>query len=160
MIRHRVSSSGRIEARPDRVYWAIADYKEQHPHIIPPEYFVRLEVLEGGIGAGTRTRVEMRVLGGTTRVFEQLVTEPEPGRVLVETNQDGSGVTTFTVEKVDRGECSQVTIATNIVARPGVAGLVERLLASLLLPRIYRKELARLAEYVAQHQPDRESPSR
>ena len=144
---YRVSSSGRIEARPGRVYAAIADYREQHPQIIPPEYFGRLEVLGGGMGAGTRTRVQMRVLG-TTRVFEQVVTEPEPGRVLVETNQDGSGVTTFTVEKADDGECSQVTIATDIVARPGFSGFMERLFTSLLLPRIYRKELARLAEHV------------
>ena len=145
---YRVSISRRIAARPDRVYSAIADYRERHQRIIPPEYFRRLEVLEGGAGAGTRTRVEMRVLGAT-RVFEQTVTEPEPGRVLVETNQDGSGVTTFTVESVDDGKCSQVTIATDIAARPGVTGSLERLSVSLLLPRIYRKELARLAECAA-----------
>jgi hypothetical protein len=149
---YRVSSRGRIEARPARVYAAIADYERQHPNIIPPEYFRRLEVLEGGVGAGTRTRVEMRVLG-TTRVFEQVITEPEPGRVLVESNQDGSGVTTFTVEPADGGEASVVTIATDMVARPGVPGALERLLTSMLLPRIYRKELARLADYVARQRP-------
>jgi len=144
---YRVSRSGRIEAPPDRVYAAIADYREHHPHIIPPEFFGRLDVLEGGRGAGTRIRVEMHVLGAARR-FEQVVTEPDPGRVLVETNQDGSGVTTFTVEKADGGECSEVTIATDLVARPGVSGFLERLLVSLLLPRIYRKELERLGDYV------------
>jgi hypothetical protein len=144
-----VSRSARINARAAQVYAAIADYRQQHPHIVPPEFFPRLEVLEGGVGAGTRTRVEMRVLG-TTRVFEQVVTEPEPGRVLVESNQDGSGVSTFTVDSVDGGESADVTIATEIEARPGIAGLAERLVTSVMLPRIYRKELAQLAAYVAQ----------
>ena len=150
--RYRVSSSARIGAPPARVYAAIADYRAQHPHIVPPEFFPRLEVLEGGVGAGTRTRVEMRALG-TTRVFEQKVTEPEPGRVLQEENLDGSGVTTFTVERGDGGESAYVTIATEIVARPGLSGFLERMVISLMLPRIYRKDLARLAEYLAQGRP-------
>jgi hypothetical protein len=68
----------------------------------------------------------------------------------VETNQDGSGVTTFTVEDADGGESSYVTIATEIVSRAGVSGLLERLATSVIFPRIYRKELAQLAKYVAQ----------
>jgi uncharacterized protein YndB with AHSA1/START domain len=147
MSRYRVGCSRTIAAPPSRVYAAIADYRTQHPQIVPPEYFRRLEVLEGGVGAGTRTRVEMLVLG-RTHVFEQVVTEPEPGRVLMESNQDGSGVTTFTVEQAGDGASSQVTIATDIESRPGVSGLVERMLTSMLLPRIYRKELARLAAFV------------
>ena len=147
---YRVSRSRHIAAHPSRVYAAIADYREQHPQIIPPQYFRRLEVLEGGKGAGTRTRVELCVLG-VKRAFEQVVTEPEPGRVLAETNQDGSGVTTFTVETTDGGKGSQVTIVTDMVARPGVSGFLERLFTSVLLSRIYRKELARLADYVTRH---------
>ena len=152
MSPYRVSSTGKVRARAARVYAAIADYKEQHPHIIPPEYFRRLEVLEGGVGAGTRTRVEMRVLG-STRVFEQVVTEPEPGRVIMEANQDGSGVTTFTVDAADGGASAQLTIATDVVARPGLAGYLERFLVSLLLPRIYAKEIARLGAYLSQSEP-------
>jgi hypothetical protein len=147
-----VSTSAKIRARPAQVYAVVADYERQHPHIVPPEHFPRLEVIEGGVGAGTRTRVQMRVLG-RTRVFEQVVTEPEPGRMLMETNQDGSGVTTFTVDDTDGGESAQVTIATDIVSRPGVSGFLERLIVSLMLPRIYHKELARLAEHVARQRP-------
>ncbi len=149
---YRVSTTGKIRARPAQVYAVIADYERQHPHIVPPEYFRRLEVIEGGVGAGTRTRVKMRVLG-RTRVFEQVVTEPEPGRRLMETNQDGSGVTTFTVDDADGGESARVTIATDLMGRPGVSGFLERLFASLMLARIYRRELARLADYVAQQRP-------
>jgi hypothetical protein len=52
------------------------------------------------------------------------------------------------VEKADGGESSQVTIATEIVARPGISGVLERLFTSAMLKRIYRKELGRLAEYL------------
>jgi Polyketide cyclase / dehydrase and lipid transport len=142
-----VSVGGRVKAAPARVYGVIADYREHHPRIIPPEYFRKLEVLAGGVGAGTRTRVEMRVLGAT-RTFDQVVTEPEPGRVLMEANSGGQGVTTFTVEDAGAGE-TQVTITTELDGRPGLAGTVERLLTSTMLRRIYRKEIARLAEYVA-----------
>jgi hypothetical protein len=148
MKRYRVGSSARIAAPPDRVYATIADYRQHHPNIIPPKYFRRLEVLEGGIGAGTRTRVEMRIFG-SSRVFEQVVTEPEAGRALMETNLDGSGVTTFTVKAADGGQSADVSITTEISARPGVRGLVERLFISLLFPKIYRNELAQLARYLA-----------
>lgn len=143
----RVSASGRVPAPPAQVYAVIADYRRHHPNIVPPEYFGQLDVLEGGVGAGTRIRVEMHVLG-TSRVFELVITEPEPGRVLVEANPDGSGLTTFTVEAAAEG-ASRVTIATDITWRPGFTSFVERLSASNLFPRIYRRELARLAEYVA-----------
>jgi hypothetical protein len=134
------------------VYAVIADYERHHPHIVPRDSFRRLDVVEGGVGAGTRTRVEMRV-AGRTRTFEQVVTEPEPGRVLMESNQDRSGVTTFTVDPAGGGESALVTIVTELRARPGISGFLERLLVSLFLPRIYRKELATLAEYVARRWP-------
>jgi hypothetical protein len=63
----------------------------------------------------------------------------------MESNTDGSGVTTFTVDPGDRGESAHVTIATEVAARPGVSGLLERMFTSIMLPRIYRKELALLA---------------
>ena len=145
---YRVSVSSRINAPPAMVYGIIADYRDHHPHIVPPDYFTALEVLEGGVGAGTRTRVTMQVLG-KERVFEQIVTEPEPGRVIMETNADGSAVTTFTVEPAGE-RASQLTIATNFPRQRGLRGVVERMAVSLLFPRIYARELARLAEYVEQ----------
>jgi hypothetical protein len=151
MTRYQVSSSGRIAASPARVYGVIADYRWHHPQIVPPAYFRRLDVLEGGVGAGTRTRVEMRVLG-STRVFEQVVTEPEPGRVLMESDSDGLSVTTFKVEQGGGRDTTQLTITTALVARPGVAGLLERLIMSVVLRRIYRKEIVQLAAYLARQQ--------
>ena len=149
MQSYRVSASRRIDASPAQVYAIIADYKQHHPHIVPPEFFTRLEVLEGGVGAGTRTRVHMQVLG-KRRVFEQVITEPEPGRLLMEANADGSAVSTFTVEASGSG--SHVTIETEVPLQTGIQGALERLAVSLLFPRIYKKELARLAEYAGRQQ--------
>jgi hypothetical protein len=124
----------------------LADYHKHHPRIVPPKYFRRIDVLQGGTGAGTRTRIEMRVLG-VTKVFEHIVSEPEPGRVLVESDTDGSTVTTFTVDAAGDG-LTHLTIATDLRTRGGIAGAIERFVSSLVLPRIYRAELARIAEYV------------
>jgi hypothetical protein len=145
--RYVVAASGRIAAPPPRVYGVIADYRQHHPQIVPREYFPRLDVLAGGVGAGTRTRVQMRVLGAT-REFEQVITEPEPGRVIMESEADGPSVTTFTVDAMEGGAATHLRIATELVARPGLAGALERLVTSAMLRRIYRKEIARLSEYV------------
>lgn len=149
MSQYRVSRSATIKGRRAQVYAVIADYRQHHPRIAPPKYFRKVEVLEGGVGAGTRTRVEMRVLG-TTRVFEQVVTEPEPGRVLLETDSDGLSSTTFTVDEGATPESARVTITTDVTARPGISGFLERLFTSVMLRRIYRMELAQLAAYMAE----------
>jgi hypothetical protein len=68
-----------------------------------------------------------------------------PARVLVESDPDGSNATTFAIDPGDGGGSTHLTITTEIVARPGVLRFVERLLTSMTLRRVYRKELARLA---------------
>ena len=72
----------------------------------------RRRVCAPGVGAGTVIRVDMRVLG-RPQTFRAVVTEPEPGRVLVETNDNGY-VTTFTVEPRAEGQHAYVTIATEM----------------------------------------------
>lgn len=82
-------------------------------------------VEEGGIGEGTRIRFQVRVLGTTTK-FRAVVTEPEPGRVLVERNIEGSdSVTTFIVEPGAAPGESNVTIETVMSTKPGLAGKIE-----------------------------------
>ena len=98
MSRYRVSRSAAIKAQSTRVTRSSPTIASTTRGSPPRKYFRKVEVLEGGVGAGTRTRVEMCVLG-TTRVFEQIVTEPEVGRVLLETDSDGLSSTTFTVNK-------------------------------------------------------------
>ena len=79
-----VSKSAEIGAPADRLYGIIADYRNGHPRILPPA-FTELTVEAGGVGAGTRIRVGMRMLG-RVMTFPAEVSEPDPGRVLVERN--------------------------------------------------------------------------
>jgi hypothetical protein len=140
----RVSVSARIDAPPRALYDIIADYREGHPRIIPRPPFVALDVEEGGVGAGTVVRVQMRMLG-RLETFRAVVTEPDPGRVLVETNDTGY-VSTFTVVPEAGGERARVTIATEKKRRGGSLGALEARLVPRRLRPVYVRELELLAE--------------
>lgn len=137
-----VRASARVKAPAEVVYGIIADYRNGHPQILPRQYFEWLEVEQGGRGAGTVIRFQMRVLG-QTRVLRAVVTEPEPGRVLVETDTSGVGpVTTFTVEQ--EGSGTHVSFSTELTSAGGLLGVVERFVLSRILRRIYARELEQL----------------
>ena len=102
-----VSASARIEAPARRVYELIADYRDGHKRIVPPRYFKSLDVEEGGFGAGTIIRVTMHILGAD-RTYRARVTEPEPGRVITETDLENGLATSFTV--TPNGDAADVTI--------------------------------------------------
>ena len=142
----RASESLDIAAPAQVVYDIIADYRAGHPQILPPEYFGRLDVEAGGRGAGTKIRFEMKAFGRIT-VSTATVTEPVPGRKLLETLETGI-LTTFRVASLP-GDGSRVTITTSYT-KPGLRGWLDRLLAPGYLRRMYRAELALLAR-VATH---------
>ena len=73
------------------------------------------------------------------------LTEPEPGRVLTESDLNSSLVTTFTVER--RGSGSLVKITTGWQGAGGIGGFFERLFAPRVMRRIYLDELERLDGY-------------
>jgi hypothetical protein len=151
-IRGRASASSGIEAPAACVYSILADYNRHHPRVLPREYFKSLEVEEGGVGAGTRIHVTMRVLG-TTIEFQHIVSEPEPGRVLVESDADGGTATSFTVDPLDSGAASMLTISTEFTTqRRGILGQIERYLTIRTLRRIYKKELSLIAKYAQDRQ--------
>src|SRR5262249_14871310 len=102
MPRHQVSAEAVVDAPAGRAYAVIADYRDGHPHILPRPPFVSLDVEQGGTGAGTVIRFQMRVFG-RVRTFRAAITEPEPGRVLAETDLDTGTLTTFTVVPVEDG---------------------------------------------------------
>src|SRR4028118_662792 len=83
---HKVSASTIINAPATLVYNILADYRDGHPHILPKPFFKSLEVLEGGIGEGTRIRFQTEAFG-KTQTFNSVITEPDPGRWLVEHDQ-------------------------------------------------------------------------
>ncbi len=138
-----------LNAQPADVYATIADYQHGHPNILPKESFYNLTVEQGGYGAGTVIRFTMNALG-TELPFYQRVSEPEPGRVLVEQDIDSPQhvVTTFTVSPVEH-EKARVEITTTMNTSPGFKGLMERIIVPILNPSVYRKEL-KLLEAFAQ----------
>ncbi len=138
----RVSQSSIISAPAPVVYGIIADYREGHPAILPPRYFESLEVERGGSGAGTRIRFRMRAFG-TARTVRADITEPVPGRELLETDLATGAATRFLVEPAQDGRASRVTFETTWT-KDGVSGWVERCLAPRYLRQVYRAELVLL----------------
>lgn len=147
MSQIHVEISEVIEARPDKVYAILSDYRVGHPAILPKPYFTELVVEEGGQGAGTIVRVGMEVMGKAF-AYRQTISEPEPGRVLKEADPAAGVFTTFTVDPLNGGTHSRVTIATDAALSPGLTGWLERVFNPPLMRRIYRQELQNLAEYV------------
>jgi hypothetical protein len=148
MSQLHIEASDIINARPDEVYAILSNYHEgHHPAILPKPYFTELDIERGGQGAGTVIRVGMKVLG-VERTYHLEVSEPEPGRVLVEADEAAELTTTFTVEPLNDGQQSRVTIATDMPAASGFMGFVEKLVNPPVTRYIYRKELKQLDEWV------------
>ena len=142
-----VAVTRRIPAPPDAVYGVFADYRDAHPRILPPSFFTGLRVVEGGHGAGTVIDVDGR-FAGRTRTLRGHVTEPEPGRLLVEAYPAERMVTTFRVDPAGHG--SQVTIATQMPRRWGPIGWLEERIVRRLLARVFGEELDLVADYLAE----------
>lgn len=141
---HVVRASALIPARRERVYNILANYRDGHPRILPKQ-FSNLVVEQGGLGAGTVIRFQMSVFG-RKQTFRAEISEPEPGRVLVETYLDANGaITTFTVDEGTAPADSRVTISTELPVRGGFLGLIEGKLSGVSLRPIYERELENLA---------------
>jgi hypothetical protein len=145
MSDYYVETTKIINAPSERVYGIIADYHKGHPKVLPSRYFSNLTVTDGGKGAGTRFKVEMNVFGAKA-LYDMTVTEPQPGRMLVEEDIKVGVVTTFTVEPVDENQKTQVTISTRAKTSPGFKGKVEKVLNPVIIRRIYRQEREQLSE--------------
>lgn len=137
-----VTATETIAAPAMVVYGILADYRVGHPGILPPKYFRSLAVEHGGTGAGTRIRFEM-VAAGRVHEIRADITEPAPGRELVETALHNGAITRFLVEPgADDGTC-RMTFETRYQA-PGVRGWFESLVVPGFLRTVYREEMALL----------------
>jgi hypothetical protein len=147
MSRIRAEASALMAAPAARIYAILADYRQGHPRILPRRYFSDLRVEHGGVGAGTLIHFRLKVLGSTRSISAE-VHEPEPGRVLAETDLATGAVTLFLVKPDGDENHTRVTIATEWTSG-GVRGWVERLLAPPMLRKIYLEELRNLAVLAA-----------
>ena len=146
MAQHTFGASALIDAPAAQVYGIIADYRNGHPYILPKPYFVGMQVEQGGLGAGTVINFQMKLMGRVER-FHSEITEPEPGRLLVETDHGRGSMTTFRVESREDGKKSYVIITTQTNVPDGFAGKIQVWLTARLLQPIYVKELRRLSEF-------------
>jgi Polyketide cyclase / dehydrase and lipid transport len=138
-----VAAARDIAAPAEAVYGYIADFREHHPKF-RPDAFSNFQIESGGVGDGTITRFRITA-GGRSREYRMAVAEPEPGRVLTESDTGSSLVTTFTVSP--QGSASHVQIDTSWEGAGGVGGFFERMFAPRVLRKIYSEELDRLDAY-------------
>lgn len=142
----RAEATQVIAAPPAVVYTCLADFSH-HQKFLPPA-FSNFAVLSGGTGAGTVARFSVTA-GGRSRNYEMHLSEPEPGRVLVETDKNSSLVTTFTVDADGAG--ARVRISTTWQsAAGGIGALFEKRFAPRAMAKIYKDELRRLEAYANQ----------
>lgn len=137
-----VEHEGPVGAPAELTYRLIAD--DEHHQRFLPDSFSDFEVVEGGVGAGTVHRFKVTA-GGRTRDYEMEVAEPEPGRVITETDRLSTLVTRF--EVTPAGDTCRVRIATTWQGGTGIKGFFERTFAPRALRAIYADELARLDVY-------------
>lgn len=135
-----------IDAPAAQIYDVLADYHVGHAAIVPKKYFKKLEVLEGGVGAGTKFYALLNVYG-TEAEFTLTVSEPEPGRVLSESDPVAGITTTFTLEPLSERR-TRVTISSETRVKPGLQGWLEKTFTPMISRKIYREELGILAKYV------------
>ena len=62
MATMRIRAERSLAAPPERVYRCIADYREHHPRFLPPA-FSNFRVEQGGVGAGTEIRFQLKAGG-------------------------------------------------------------------------------------------------
>lgn len=146
MSQIRVEVEKDIDAPAELVYRLIADHQRHHPKFLPPA-FSDFQLESGGVGEGTVTRFKVTA-GGRTRTYHMDVTEPDPGRVMRESDRESSLVTTWTVEP--QGSSARVHLCTTWDGAGGIGGFFERTFAPRVMRGIYADELERLNQYARQ----------
>ncbi len=130
-----------VRAPAQRTLAALADYEGVRGRILP-EQFSDYRVEAGGQGAGTR--VAWRFAATRKRVRDQVMVVTEPAEnTLVESDQNSSLVTTWTVHPADAGS-STVRVRTTWQGAGGIGGFFERTFAPKGLRPVYDSLLERL----------------
>src|SRR6476646_8273216 len=118
------SSTVLINAQPDAVFAAVADYQTVRPKILSSHYS-GYQVLEGGQGAGT---VDVA------------------GHAVIEKDANSTMVTNYTVAPAGTG--STVTVKTSWQGAGGIGGFFEKTFAPLGLRKIQAEVLDNLKKQV------------
>ena len=132
-----------VDAPPEQVLEAVADYRDVRPRILTGHYR-DYEVLEGGRGAGTVVRWKLQAT--RTRVRDVRAVVDVAGRTVIEKDTNSSMITNWTVSPA--GEGATVTVKTTWQGAGGINGFFEKTFAPLGLRRIYDEVLANLKRHL------------
>lgn len=135
----KATSTVLIQAEPEKVLGAVADYKTVRPKILSPQYS-DYEVLEGGQGKGTVAK--WRLQATKSRVRDVQVNVDVAGHTVIEKDTNSSMVMNWTVAPAGPG--SSVTVTTTWTGAGGVKGFFEKTFAPLGLKKIQGEVLDNL----------------
>ncbi len=135
------SSTVLINAAPDAVLAAVADYNEVRPKILSPHYS-GYEVVQGGVGAGTI--VKWKLQATKSRVRDVQANVDIAGKTVIEKDANSSMITNWTVAPAGTG--STVTVKTSWQGAGGVKGIFEGIFAPLGLKKIQAEVLENLKQ--------------
>jgi hypothetical protein len=133
------SSTVLINAEPDAVLAAVADYQTVRPKILSSQYS-GYQVLEGGQGAGTVATWKLQAT--KSRVRDVKASVDVAGKTVIEKDANSTMVTNWTVAPAGTG--STVTVKTSWQGAGGVGGFFEKTFAPLGLRKIQGEVLANL----------------
>lgn len=137
------SSTVLINAEPEKVLAAVADYQSVRPKILSANYS-DYQVLEGGQGAGTVASWKLQATKKRSRVVKAAV--DVAGHSVIEKDANSSMVSTWTVAPAGPG--SSVTVKTAWQGASGIGGFFEKTFAPLGLRKIQDEVLANLKKNI------------
>lgn len=140
-----------IQARPEVVFRTLADYANKRPRMLPAN-FLDYRVEKGGQGQGTVISYRFRA-AGRERPYTMRVEETLKGRVLTERDANSSFVTHWSVEPIELGQQSKVSVESDWEGGSGIGGFFERAFAPLGLHKIYNEMLTALAQLAQAPEP-------
>ena len=144
MAQVKANAQRSIAASADTVRAALADYTATRQKLLT-ENFSEYEVREGGTGAGTT--VHWKLAATSKRMRDCLIAVTESDGALVESDQNSSMVTTWTVAPAGDA-ASTVSVETTWNGAGGIGGFFERTFAPAGLKRIYDAMLTNLNNVV------------
>ena len=128
-----------IDAEPQTVLAAVADYQTVRPKILSSQYS-GYQVLQGGQGAGTVATWKLQAT--KSRVRDVKATVDVAGHTVIEKDANSTMVTNWTVAPAGTG--SSVTVKTSWAGAGGLKGFFEKTFAPLGLRKIQAEMLANL----------------
>lgn len=137
------SSTVLIDAAPETVLSAVADYATMRPKILSPRYS-EYQVLAGGQGAGTVASWKLQATKSRVRDVKAIV--DMAGHTVIEKDANSTMVTNWTVAPAGPG--SSVTVKTSWQGAGGIGGFFEKTFAPLGLRKIQSEVLDNLKKQV------------